>query len=1036
MQEASSDISFQIGKFRLMLGRKELVSFSEGANTQLASKGRHTPDISVEVSQSQRPDDNRPITHTTVNTRCLNVDLNLFDIDNALVPFGGLSGVLELSTSMMSSGSSGSRSPIVAPKKGVRFQEQDASSTPLPETKINARIAGLSIRLSGKTSNLDLHSSAIKCVVRGQYVAATVDTIDFTGPHLNDTGSSPPFSVSASNVRLEYLFTPRDSDLERLLSLLTPSKNKYENDDDILLDTLLRQRRKGAVLRLSVGLLQSDVLNWDFTDRLQGLGEEVAKLSAVAKYLPEDDKPGLLILPSITDLRVQLPVNESFGVLEVHCRDIQVAHIGLPALLAVAVGSVRAGQPGAHHLVHNLIQIAAAENLPVFMARMIGDEVEPTCKIKLFNLCLEYSVPIIVALTGLGADAEADKIIDLAASATADLTRAVVDRAISPPNSDSDTSLKPSKKLSIDVLFQNCAVGLQPLKIPAKGLLVLNDTRFTTIVPPSDTFEATLELRKASLHVTDIDQTEEKSPPETRTSLPLVVRLMSSLSDRGFVSVTSIMAARIVIHMTEDVEKQAHYVDAEFRDELFLLEACADSMQTLTQVLGGLSPPTPPSREQKYRTEAMTMEDMMSSFSGDAFERPQPASSTMFDAQVGEPSPLDDEDLLVEAGMSESMYGLGPGLLDPEDDMMLQDEIPGNIAESLLDDDPFEMPDSPTSQRLNDNELLRHLKAQLSPTAGGNAVEIKPYFLTPKQLDRLPGASSVLGTAHRWNTPNVAFPELPDPPTSDSLPFRLRVRNVHVIFNLYDGYDWQRTRDSITNAVEEVEARAEERKMKRRRSTDPNDDEESVIGDFLFNSIYIGIPANRDPQELRRQINRDINDLASETESYATSGQTRPSNVSANQQHRRTKTRRLKLERSKAHKIAFELKGVSADVLVFPPGSREVQNAVDVRIQDLEIFDNVPTSTWRKFLTCQHDKGEMREMGKPMVHIELQNVRPVLQLAATELVIKVGRFLLLHESFTNVSPGFLASSQSSCRPRCGRFHDTLLRVQRRGHKHP
>ncbi|KAJ8605686.1 hypothetical protein MRB53_041403 [Persea americana] len=35
-------------------------------------------------------------------------------------------------------------------------------------------------------------------------------------------------------------------------------------------------------------------------------------------------------------------------------------------------------------------------------------------------------------------------------------------------------------------------------------------------------------------------------------------------------------------------------------------------------------------------------------------------------------------------------------------------------------------------------------------------------------------------------------------------------------------------------------------------------DKESVIGDFLFNSIYIGIPINNDPRELSRQINRTI----------------------------------------------------------------------------------------------------------------------------------------------------------------------------------
>ena len=82
----------------------------------------------------------------------------------------------------------------------------------------------------------------------------------------------------------------------------------------------------------------------------------------------------------------------------------------------------------------------------------------------------------------------------------------------------------------------------------------------------------------------------------------------------------------------------------------------------------------------------------------------------------------------------------------------------------------------------------------------------------------------------------------------------------HIIWNLFDGYDWQHTRDTITKAVQEVEAKAIERRARGERiSTFEQDieDEETVIGDFLFNSIYIGIPGNRDPRELAAAINQE-----------------------------------------------------------------------------------------------------------------------------------------------------------------------------------
>ena len=112
----------------------------------------------------------------------------------------------------------------------------------------------------------------------------------------------------------------------------------------------------------------------------------------------------------------------------------------------------------------------------------------------------------------------------------------------------------------------------------------------------------------------------------------------------------------------------------------------------------------------------------------------------------------------------------------------------------------------------------------------------------------------------------------------------------------------------------------------------------------------------------------------------------RPTNYSAS--GRPKPRRRLKLERSRYHKISFELKGVSVDLDVFPPGDSELQSAVDVRLKQFEIFDNVPTSTWKKFLTQQHN-GDIQELSKPMVHIQLLNRKTIQEREATDLMIHV-----------------------------------------------
>jgi autophagy-related protein 2 len=257
--------------------------------------------------------------------------------------------------------------------------------------------------------------------------------------------------------------------------------------------------------------------------------------------------------------------------------------------------------------------------------------------------------------------------------------------------------------------------------------------------------------------------------------------------------------------------------------------------------------------------------------------------------------------------------------------------------------------------------------------------------------DHFSSKSAVGGTAHRWNSTQNTY-GLTNEVKLGGSPLRVRVRDVHFIWNLFDGYDWQRTRDTISKAVKDVEARATERRARtgRRVSRDFEEEEDSVIGDFLFNSIYIGIPANRDPRELSGDINRGLDDLTSEAESYAT---TVTAGSPSRQGHeRRAKSKKLRLQRSKQHKMTFELGGVSADLVVFPPDSGETQSSLDVRIGDLEIFDHVPTSTWKKFATYMYDAGE-KETGTSMVHLEILSVKPIPDLAASELIVKVSQLI-------------------------------------------
>ena len=464
---------------------------------------------------------------------------------------------------------------------------------------------------------------------------------------------------------------------------------------------------------------------------------------------------------------------------------------------------------------------------------------------------------------------------------------------------------------------------------------------------------------------------------------------------------------QIAIQAVESAVGAGKSVDVDVKNELLLLETCADSTHTLIATLNGLAPPTPPSKQPKYLTEPMTIEDMMASFTGEPQAKEDRPPSTLFDAEAGPEEEAEEEEgallgmaafdededgLLAESELEASLYGPVSGMLEGVDKPEDEDdgETYTETAESLLEDDPFEMPDTPADGRMSDAALVRELNKQCKPALSNRPVDLGLYEIEDLGFDALGGGQQPLGDRHRFNTPALRTKTTKTQQRTE-LPFRLRLRDLHIIWNIYDGYDWKRTREGITDAVEQVEQKAEERKAKRRQSYNEREEEESVIGDFLFNSIYIGVPSNHDAQELRRQINRGIDDLASETESMPVSGMSRPTTAysASGRPLRQRQRRRLKLERSRAHKVAFELKGVSADVLVFPPDNPDTVSSVDLRVKDFEIFDNVPTSTWRKFLTHLESDPAAREMSKPMVHIEMHNVKTLEQYAASEIVMHV-----------------------------------------------
>ncbi|KAJ5733932.1 hypothetical protein N7493_002718 [Penicillium malachiteum] len=955
-------LSLTVSKFNFGFASEDLISFNESLKMRESTRDITTSsqsDISLSLAKSTES------IRVQINTLPIHINLNIQRLEEVLGWMGGLSTILELGSSISSASTTkgGNKVPNKRPR-GVHFEtpapEKDNRSTSAIPVKVDMRLGGIFLDVTGETHYLTLSTTAVKVVSRFEGIGIQIDRAILDGPFSHHDLSDSPAKVTLHNIRVEFLFAPKETDLDRLLTLITPSQDKYDDDDDIMVDTLLRQRRQGSVLRTTIGGLNTTVTSIEGLAPLSALVAELGRLSNVTKYLPEDDRPGLLTLTLVREFNVRVHVGGEVGDMNARLINVEAAWISMPSLIATQISSITLVRNEAEELVGEAMIPEKSEDTiqpqpPVLMARFIPDEMDPTFKIKLHNLRVEYTVPSIMTFLGLGRDTTGTDFTSEMASSIANLAEQSIratDMTCQSPTT-SNTSKSPPKPLNLALVFRDCVIGLNPRGSPAKGLLVLSNARFGGTMHSQESSEATLDIRKASVMIIDdvanVGQTDNL---HQRRSAVVHSDQASAYIGEGYVPVTTISSATAVVKVMQLTTDGTKSLDVEFRDDLLILETCADSTQTLVAILNGLQPPTPPSVVAKYRTEVMPITDMIASLTGDAF-----SADGAIPAQSNSGIDIDEEYLLDDQLKSEADYVI--------------DFSPGAQTGSGTDEEPELL------GVYDSDELLDSFHSQHQVSSSMSELEFRE--------DHFAKQSAVGGTAHRWDSTQNTYGLSNDVKLQQS-PLRLRVRDMHIIWNLFDGYDWQRTRDTISKAVRDVEAKATERRARATRlSPEVEEEEESVIGDFLFNSIYIGIPANKDPRELHREINRDINDLASETGSYATT--TTVTGATARQGGRPEREKKLRLHRSKHHKMTFELKGVCADLVVFPPGSGETQSSLDVRIGDLEIFDHVPTSTWKKFATYMHEAGE-RESGTSMVHLEILTVKPVAELAASEIVLK------------------------------------------------
>lgn len=962
--QQASDIFAKIDVEKFVFGfpQESIVSF-DTETTMLASRRDLSEQQKHDISLTFRSDETRG-QELELFTLPVKVLFDMTKFDDRLSYFGGLSGILDLSASITSNGTAHIPvQPKRVPSKGVRFagQSEPAPMNVLSPVKINAKIQGVSFTLDGRACGVSVETSTLNLVVREQMAKLRVAQIVVRGPH-HPSSPQAPLRLQLTETALLFRLTPEEADLESLVSLITPSRDKYEDDDDILLDTLLRQRRSGSLVKLSVTECSVLIRDADRAMQLQNLGDELSKLSNVTKYLPEDDRPGLLSMIDIKDINAELTLGDLLGQLSLHCRGSRAAHVGFPSLLAAELGKISLSRNRDELLIGPCLRLQEEDTLPMVMARQIGDELEPKVKVKLYNVVVEYRVSVLTAFMGIVGGTTPDELVTTMAASVANIRAEKVPVSLSRHLTDtSDTSRSSTTALHLDLLLRDCAIGLNPAKSNERGLILLSDARVSANMSAKEDLKLGLEIRRASvLLIDDTNCLDESAPVQLRPkSSSQTSPALTDLCRQGYASVAAISSAKVHVQAVEGADGN-RLLNVDVSDKLLILEACADSLKTLASLGGSLAPPAPPNQSTAFQPHVMPITDLMASFSGEAFVKPE--------AEGDEGS--EDADAA---------------------DRLLED-LPANLhfVGSFYDPDPENLEtgrQSPSSDASHSTVTIGEEDLKPEPPfsqAPEDRFEFDDRITSLVIIENYLDVASRRGAARGWNSKISKYGMLYESQTKEC-PLRLNVKLGTIIVNMFDGYDWIKTREAIARAVDDVQEKADRRRKQRQALSRGDEEAELEVGDFLFQSIWIAVPPNREAADLRRQINRQIDDdVTTETSTVTTATKTQ---ATGRPSLSRRKSRALRLERGKK-KISVELRSMDASVLVMPPSPEETRLNVDVRIRDLEVFDHVPTSTWNKLATCLIEPDQ-RQVDRPQLHLEILGVKPLPDTPNLEFVVKV-----------------------------------------------
>ncbi|KAH3674923.1 hypothetical protein WICMUC_002943 [Wickerhamomyces mucosus] len=552
-------------------------------------------------------------------------------------------------------------------------------------------------------------------------------------------------------------------------------------------------------------------------------------------------------------------------------------------------------------------------------------------------------------------------------------------------DSESDKSESPSE---IELKFQliDIAIGLNPGRLSSKANLVIGSGSFDLLLAEFTSVKS--QLKSCNLVLVDslnnIYEDEKIATNRVWSSIDYyIAKNYTNVAQLKTLALTGIIKS----------SNQTTSTVLDIHSDKLEVELCADSNQCLMSLFNDLKLPVSINPEDKYRVERPSDVDVFHDVDEFAFD----GRNTEY---ITKNIPITITDLKSADKNLESKLLGNNAPIDIVEEYIVNSKDGENILETDL---------------LSQSEVTIKgpWEDSLTPTVGN--METTTYFSgvnhNPKLLlsmkDENSDSSIEFNNEHFEEDNIISKVKQTNKPSQYPLVLNLTADKINI--KIYDGYDWKHTRKTISRAVKILKEKLSERRdnkppyLSSNNSKSENNSkksrnlEDEIIGETLFDSIHVSFPTSKDPEMLNQVINNGIqNTKNNRNEVFGIEDQNSLDGIDVG---KKNNIKKLKLSRSKYHKILIEISDLignftiylNQDALTYTETSQaeesEVVNELDLNIANFEITDNVPTSTWNKFVTYMKDIE--REVGSSMLQLNMKTVRAAENFAATELVLDV-----------------------------------------------